>query len=171
MLLLETLNPEIRLQQVLEILKDEMKIVQLEDKLKKKATDQISDTKTDDFLQDQLRNIQKELGQMDDPKAEMDVLDKQIIDAKMPEEVESEAKKELKKLRMMSPMSSEANVVRNYLEWLVSMPWQVRTEDNFDLKQAEKFLDEDHYGLEKVKERIVEYLAVASLKGLSLIHI
>jgi len=79
--------------------------------------------------------------------------------------VESEAKKELKKLRMMSPMSSEANVVRNYLEWLVSMPWQVRTEDNLDLKQAEKILDEDHYGLEKVKERIVEYLAVASLKG------
>jgi ATP-dependent Lon protease len=102
---------------------------------------------------------------MDDPKAEMDVLDKQIIDAKMPEEVESEAKKELKKLRMMSPMSSEANVVRNYLEWLVSMPWQVRTEDNFDLKQAEKILDEDHFGLEKVKERIIEYLAVASLKG------
>jgi len=164
-LLLETLNPETRLQHVLDVLKDEMKIVQLEDKLKKKATDQISDTKKDDFLQDQLRNIQKELGQMDDPKAEMDVLDKQIIDAKMPEEVESEAKKELKKLRMMSPMSSEANVVRNYLEWLVSMPWQVRTEDNFDLKQAEKILDEDHYGLEKVKERIVEYLAVASLKG------
>ena len=164
-LLLETLNPETRLQHVLDVLKDEMKIVQLEDKLKKKATDQISDTKKDDFLQDQLRNIQKELGQMDDPKAEMDVLDKQIIDAKMPEEVESEAKKELKKLRMMSPMSSEANVVRNYLEWLVSMPWQIRTEDNFDLKQAEKILDEDHYGLEKVKERIVEYMAVASLKG------
>jgi len=164
-LLLETLNPETRLQHVLDVLKDEMKIVQLEDKLKKKATDQISDTKKDDFLQDQLRNIQKELGQMDDPKAEMDVLDKQIIDAKMPEEVENEAKKELKKLRMMSPMSSEANVVRNYLEWLVSMPWQIRTEDNFDLKQAEKILDEDHYGLEKVKERIVEYMAVASLKG------
>ena len=159
------MNPETRLQQVLDILKDEMKIVQLEDKLKKEATDQISDTKKEDFLQDQLRNIQKELGQMDDPKAEMDVLDKQIIDAKMPEEVESEAKKELKKLRMMSPMSSEANVVRNYLEWLVSMPWQVRTEDNFDLKQAEKILDEDHFGLEKVKERIIEYLAVASLKG------
>ena len=163
--LLETLNPETRLQQVLAVLKDEMKIVQLEDKLKKEATDQFSDTKKEDFLQDQLRNIQKELGQMDDPKAEMDEMDKQITEAKMPEEVESEAKKESKKLRMMSPMSSEANVVRNYLEWLVSMPWQVRTEDNFDLEQAERILDEDHYGLEKVKERIIEHLAVASLKG------
>ena len=163
--LLETLNPETRLQQVLAVLKDEMKIVQLEDKLKKEATDQFSDTKKEDFLQDQLRNIQKELGQMDDPKAEMDEMDKQIAEAKMPEEVESEAKKESKKLRMMSPMSSEANVVRNYLEWLVSMPWQVRTEDNFDLEQAERILDEDHYGLEKVKERIIEHLAVASLKG------
>ena len=164
-LLLETLNPEIRLKQVLEILKDEMKIVQLEDKLKKEVIGQISDNKKEDFLQDQLRNIQKELGQLDDPKAEMDVLDKQIIEARMPEEVESEAKKELKKLRMMSPMSSEANVVRNYLDWLVSMPWQIRTEDNLDLEKAEKILNEDHYGLEKVKERIVEYLAVASLKG------
>ena len=163
--LLETLNPETRLQQVLAVLKDEMKIVQLEDKLKKEATDQFSDTKKEDFLQDQLRNIQKELGQMDDPKAEMDEMDKQIAEAKMPEDVESEAKKESKKLRMMSPMSSEANVVRNYLEWLVSMPWQVRTEDNFDLEQAERILDEDHYGLEKVKERIIEHLAVASLKG------
>ena len=163
--LLETLNPETRLQQVLAVLKDEMKIVQLEDKLKKEATDQFSDTKKEDFLQDQLRNIQKELGQMDDPKAEMDEMDKQIAEAKMPEEVESEAKKESKKLRMMSPMSSEANVVRNYLEWLVSMPWQVRTEDNFNLEQAERILDEDHYGLEKVKERIIEHLAVASLKG------
>ena len=163
--LLETLNPETRLQQVLAVLKDEMKIVQLEDKLKKEATDQFSDTKKEDFLQDQLRNIQKELGQMDDPKAEMDEMDKQIAEAKMPEDVESEAKKESKKLRMMSPMSSEANVVRNYLDWLISMPWQVRTEDNFDLDQAELILDEDHYGLEKVKERIIEHLAVASLKG------
>ena len=163
--LLETLNPETRLQKILDILRDEMKIVQLEDKLKKEATDQFSDTKKEDFLQNQLRNIQKELGQMDDPKAELDEIADQIKKAGMPEEVEIEAQKELKKLRMMSPMSSEANVVRNYLEWLSSMPWQVRTDDNFDLKQAEKILDEDHYGLEKIKERIVEYIAVASLKG------
>ncbi len=163
--LLETLNPETRLQKILDILRDEMKIVQLEDKLKKEATDQFSDTKKEDFLQNQLRNIQKELGQMDDPKAELDEIADQIKKAEMPEEVEIEAQKELKKLRMMSPMSSEANVVRNYLEWLSSMPWQVRTDDNFDLKQAEKILDEDHYGLEKIKERIVEYIAVASLKG------
>ena len=163
--LLGTLNPGIRLKKVLEILRDEMKIKQLENKLKKEASDKFSDTKKEDFLHDQLRNIQKELGQMEDPKAEMDEIAEQIKQAKMPEEAESEAKKELKKLRMMSPMSSEANVVRNYLEWLIAMPWEIRTEDNFDLKQAEQILDEDHYGLEKIKERIIEYLAVASLKG------
>ena len=163
--LLGTLNPGIRLKKVLEILCDEMKIKQLENKLKKEASDKFSDTKKEDFLHDQLRNIQKELGQMEDPKAEMDEIAEQIKQAKMPEEAESEAEKELKKLRMMSPMSSEANVVRNYLEWLIAMPWEIRTEDNFDLKQAEQILDEDHYGLEKIKERIIEYLAVASLKG------
>ena len=163
--LLGTLNPGIRLKKVLEILRDEMKIKQLENKLKKEASDKFSDTKKEDFLHDQLRNIQKELGQMEDPKAEMDEIADQIKQSKMPEEVESEAEKELKKLRMMSPMSSEANVVRNYLEWLIAMPWEIRTEDNFDLKQAEQILDEDHYGLEKIKERIIEYLAVASLKG------
>ena len=163
--LLGTLNPGIRLKKVLEILRDEMKIKQLENKLKKEASDKFSDTKKEDFLQDQLRNIQKELGQMEDPKAEMDEIAEQIKQAKMPEEAGNEAEKELKKLRMMSPMSSEANVVRNYLEWLIAMPWEIRTEDNFDLKQAEQILDEDHYGLEKIKERIIEYLAVASLKG------
>ncbi len=163
--LLGTLNPGIRLKKVLEILRDEMKIKQLENKLKKEASDKFSDTKKEDFLHDQLRNIQKELGQMEDPKAEMDEIAEQIKQAKMPEEAENEAQKELKKLRMMSPMSSEANVVRNYLEWLIAMPWEIRTEDNFDLKQAEQILDEDHYGLEKIKERIIEYLAVASLKG------
>ena len=163
--LLGTLNPGIRLKNVLEILRDEMKIKQLENKLKKEASDKFSDTKKEDFLHDQLRNIQKELGQMEDPKAEMDEIAEQIKQAKMPEDAESEAQKELKKLRMMSPMSSEANVVRNYLEWLIAMPWEIRTEDNFDLKQAEQILDEDHYGLEKIKERIIEYLAVASLKG------
>ena len=163
--LLGTLNPGSRLQKVLENLRDEMKIKQLENKLKKEASDKFSDTKKEDFLHDQLRNIQKELGQMEDPKAEMDEIAEQIKQAKMPEEVESEAEKELKKLRMMTPMSSEANVVRNYLEWLIAMPWEIRTEDNFDLKQAEQILDEDHYGLEKIKERIIEYLAVATLKG------
>ena len=147
--LLGTLNPGIRMKKVLEILRDEMKIKQLENKLKKEASDKFSDSKKEDFLEDQLRNIQKELGQMEDPKAEMAEISEQIKKAKMPEEAGNEAEKELKKLRMMSPMSSEANVVRNYLEWLIVMPWEIRTEDNFDLKQAEQILDEDHYGLEK----------------------
>ncbi|GIT03716.1 MAG: hypothetical protein CM1200mP28_09750 [Deltaproteobacteria bacterium] len=121
--------------------------------------------KKEDFLHDQLRNIQKELGQMEDPKAEMDEIANRSNRQKCRKNPESEAEKELKKLRMMSPMSSEANVVRNYLEWLIAMPWEIRTEDNFDLKQAEKILDEDHYGLEKKKGTIIEYLSVASLKG------
>tara|TARA_B100000700_G_scaffold325159_1_gene433170 strand:+ start:1348 stop:3756 length:2409 start_codon:yes stop_codon:yes gene_type:complete len=162
---LEILNPEVRLLNVKEILQNELKIVQLGDKFKKEANDQFSTSKKEDFLQDQLRNIQKELGQMDDPKAELDDIDEQIKKAKMTQEAEVEAKKELRKLRMMSPMSSEANVVRNYLDWLISMPWQIRTEDNFDLVKAEKILEEDHFGLEKIKERIIEYIAVASLKG------
>ena len=97
-------------------------------------------------------------------KGEVDELAKKIKEAKMPAEVQETAEKEMKKLKMMSPLSAEANVIRNYLEWLVAMPWEESTKDNFDLKRAQEVLDEDHYGLEKVKERIVEYLAVASLK-------
>ncbi|MDP7629599.1 MAG: endopeptidase La, partial [SAR324 cluster bacterium] len=89
------------------------------------------------------RSIQKELGQMDDSRTELEILTQRVKDAKMPESVEEETQKELKKLRLMSPLSSEANVVRNYLEWLVSMPWQEKTEDNFDLDRAQNVLDED----------------------------
>jgi len=163
--LLATVNPAKRLELLLQILEEELKIRQLEGRLKKQAQSQISSTQKDDYLQDQLRSIQKELGQMDDSRTEMETLTQRVKDAKMPESVEEEAQKELKKLRLMSPLSSEANVVRNYLEWLVSMPWQERTEDNFDLERAQTVLDEDHYGMEKVKERIIEYLAVARLKG------
>ena len=126
---------------------------------------QVRTSQKEGYLQDQLRSIQKELGQMDDSRTEAEEFSQKIKDAQMPEAVEEVANKELKKLKMMSPMSSESNVVRNYLEWLVSMPWQVETEDNFDLDKAQKILDEDHYGLEKVKDRIIEYLAVAHLKG------
>ncbi len=162
--LLATIDPAQRLTLLLKILEEELKIRQLEGRLKQQAQRQISSTQKDDYLQDQLRSIQKELGQMDDSRTELEILTQRVKDAKMPESVEEEAQKELKKLRLMSPLSSEANVVRNYLEWLVSMPWQEKTEDNFDLDRAQNVLDEDHYGMEKVKERIIEYLAVARLK-------
>ena len=162
--LLEEIRPVLRLETLIGIMEEEKKISKLENKLKKQVKEQMSSSQKDDYLQDQLKSIQKELGQMDDPKGEVDELARKVKEAKMPSEVQESAEKEVKKLKMMSPLSAEANVIRNYLEWLVAMPWENSTEDNFDLKRAQKILDEDHYGLEKVKERIVEYLAVASLK-------
>ena len=162
--LLEEIRPVLRLETLIEIMEEEKKISKLENQLKKQVKEQMSSSQKDDYLQDQLKSIQKELGQMDDPKGEVDELARKVKEAKMPSEVQESAEKEVKKLKMMSPLSAEANVIRNYLEWLVAMPWENSTEDNFDLKRAQKILDEDHYGLEKVKERIVEYLAVASLK-------
>ena len=163
--LLEALELRHRLELVRQFMRSELEINRLEDKLKKQVEDQISRSQKETYLQDQLRSIQKELGQADDGQTESEEMDQKITESKMPEGVEEEARKELKKLQMMSPLSSEANVVRNYLEWLVSMPWSKKTQDNFDLIRAQKVLDEDHYGLEKVKERIVEYLAVAHLRG------
>jgi len=162
--LLEEIRPVLRLETLIEIMEEEKKISKLENQLKKQVKEHMSSSQKDDYLQDQLKSIQKELGQMDDPKGEVDELARKVKEAKMPSEVQESTEKEVKKLKMMSPLSAEANVIRNYLEWLVAMPWENSTEDNFDLKRAQKILDEDHYGLEKVKERIVEYLAVASLK-------
>lgn len=163
--LLEALELRHRLELVRQFMRSELEINRLEDKLKKQVEDQISRSQKETYLQDQLRSIQKELGQADDGQTESEEMEQKITEAKMPAGVDEEARKELKKLQMMSPLSSEANVVRNYLEWLVSMPWSKKTQDNFDLIRAQKVLDEDHYGLEKVKERIVEYLAVAHLRG------
>ena len=163
--LLEALELRHRLELVRQFMRSELEINRLEDKMKKQVEEQISRSQKETYLQDQLRSIQKELGQADDGQTESEEMDQKITEAKMPVGVEEEARKELKKLQMMSPLSSEANVVRNYLEWLVSMPWSKKTQDNFDLVRAQKILDEDHYGLEKVKERIVEYLAVAHLRG------
>ena len=160
--LLEALELRHRLELVRQFMRSELEINRLEDKLKKQVEEQISRSQKETYLQDQLRSIQKELGQADDGQTESEEMDQKITEAKMPEGVEEEARKELKKLQMMSPLSSEANVVRNYLEWLVSMPWSKKTQDNFDLIRAQKILDEDHYGLEKVKERIVETTAPRS---------
>ena len=117
------------------------------------------------YLNEQVKAIQKELGHGEDSKAEMDEYAKKIEEIKLSDEAREMAEKELQKLKMMHSMSSEANVVRNYIDWLLSMPWAEKTEDNFDLEKAEKVLDAQHYGLEKVKERIIEYLAVAQQVG------
>ena len=164
-LLLATESTQERLEMLKELMKSEMEVNQLESKLKKQVQHQISNSQKETYLQNQLKSIQKELGQIDESRTEVEELAEKIKAAKMPENVEEEAQKELKKLQMMSSLSSEANVVRSYLEWLIAMPWSKKTEDNFDLDRAQTILDEDHYGLEKVKERMIEYLAVAKLKG------
>lgn len=163
--ILETLDPKERLERVLREMEDESQVRQLEKKLKSQVRQSIGTAHRDGYLNDQLKAIQKELGQGDDARDDFDEYDKQIKDAKMPTAVEEVAKKELKKLRMMSPMSAEANVGRNYLDWLIALPWNIKTEDTFELDKARKVLDEDHYGLDKVKERIIEYMAVSKLKG------
>jgi ATP-dependent Lon protease len=163
--ILETLDPKERLERVLREMEDESQVRQLEKKLKNQVRQSIGTAHRDGYLNDQLKAIQKELGQGDDARDDFDEYDKQIKDAKMPPHVEEVAKKELKKLKLMSPMSAEANVGRNYLDWLIALPWAIGTEDQFDLDRARTVLDEDHYGLDKVKERIIEYMAVSKLKG------
>ena len=163
--LLEMLDSRGRLEQVLKEMEEESEVRRLEKKLKDQVRQTVGTTHRDHYLNEQLRTIQKELGQGEDGRDDFDEYDRQIQESKMPEPVEDVARRELKKLRMMSPMSAESNVARNYLDWLVSMPWGITTEDSFDLDKAQKILDEDHYGLEKVKERIIEYLAVSKLKG------
>src|SRR5262249_59174317 len=111
------------------------------------------------------RGMQKERGEKDEYKNEIQEQEEKIRQKKMSAEAREKAEKELKKLKMMSPMSAEATVVRNYIDWLISLPWQDYTEDKLDINAAEKVLEEDHYGLEKVKQRILEYLAVQSLVG------
>ncbi len=163
--LLECADVHERLEYICRILQEEFEVNKLESHLKTQAKEQIRGSQKEDYLQDQLHSIQKELGQIDEFRTEIEELSQRIKEAKMSKEADELALKELKKLKLMSPMSAESNVVRNYLEWLVSMPWQNKTKDNFDLDIAQKRLDEDHYGLEKVKQRIIEYIAVAHLKG------
>ncbi|MDH4121410.1 MAG: endopeptidase La [Deltaproteobacteria bacterium] len=163
--LLEEESPLRRLEMVLGQMSEEIKIRQLEKKMKEHAQKNVGSVHRDQYLSEQLKVIQKELGQTEDIRDEYEEYDDKIKKAKMPKGPEEIAKKELKKLKMMSPMSAEANVGRNYLDWLLSLPWSKSTKDTFDLELAQKILDEDHYGLDKVKERIVEYLAVCKLKG------
>ncbi|NIV34912.1 MAG: endopeptidase La, partial [Anaerolineae bacterium] len=163
--LLENLDPKSRLERVFERMLEEAEIKKLEKKLKERVQGQIGRTQKEYYLNEQIKAIQKELGNGEDGKAEIEEYEKRIESTPMSEEAAEVARKEVKKLKLMSPMSAEANVVRNYLDTLLGMPWGVKTEDNFDLHRAEEVLDDDHYGLEKVKERIVEFLAVAKKVG------
>lgn len=161
--ILEIINPVDRIKHLTQVLNSEIGILQIEKKISSSVRKQIEKAQKEYFLQEQLKAIEKELGQKDEHKSEIDELKDKIKQAKMTKEAEEVALRELDKLARMYPTSPEATVSRNYIDWLIALPWSVKTEDDLDIKNAEKILNEDHYGLEKPKERILEYLAVRKL--------
>ncbi len=158
--LLETLDTADRLELLVGLVDGEIDVQQMEKRIRGRVKGQMEKSQREYYLNEQMKAIQKELGDLDDAPNDMDELAKRIADAGMPKPVATKAKAELAKLRQMSPMSAEAGVVRNYLDWLLGVPWKKRSKVRKDLKAAQDTLDADHYGLEKVKERILEYLAV-----------
>ncbi len=149
-----------RLEYLMALMEGEIDVLQVEKKIRTRVKKQMEKSQREYYLNEQMKAIQKELGEMDEAPDEFEALNKKIEEAKMPEEAKDKANAELKKLKMMSPMSAEATVVRSYIDWLAGVPWHKRSAVKKDLAKAEKVLDADHYGLEKVKERIIEYLAV-----------
>ncbi|MBW6509520.1 MAG: endopeptidase La [Desulfuromonadales bacterium] len=160
---LEVLDPSRRLEQLLMLLEQETEILQIEGRVRSRVKSQMERSQKEYYLNEQMRAIQKELGQQDEFKQEILQFEQQIDSKKMSPEAQAKAGTEIRKLKMMSPMSAEATVVRNYIEMLLSLPWDKSTRDRHDLVKAEQILDEDHYGLHKVKERVLEYLAVQAL--------
>ncbi|MCI2398714.1 endopeptidase La [Aliiroseovarius subalbicans] len=158
--LLETLSVAERLEKVYGLMQGEMSVLQVEKKIKTRVKSQMERTQREYYLNEQMKAIQKELGDADEGQNEVAELEAKIAETKLSKEAREKAEGELKKLKNMSPMSAEATVVRNYLDWMLSIPWGKKSRVKKDLSRAEKVLDDDHYGLEKVKERIVEYLAV-----------
>ena len=149
-----------RLEKIYEIVNKETSVISVEKKIRGRVKNQMEKTQREYYLNEQLKAIQKELGEIDEGKDEIANISKAITKAKMPKIASEKCFSELKKLKSMSPMSAEATVVRNYLDWMTELPWSEKTKINNDLSSAQKILDEDHYGLEKVKERIIEFLAV-----------
>ena len=158
--LLETIDLRKRLEKIHELVEKETSVISVEKKIRGRVKNQMEKTQREYYLNEQLKAIQKELGEIDEGKDEITGLNRAIIKSKMPKPVQEKCMSELKKLKSMSPMSAEATVVRNYLDWMTELPWAVKSKINNDLKNAQKILDEDHFGLEKVKERIIEFLAV-----------
>lgn len=160
---LEATDTNLRLEALLSLLARESEYLQIEKRIRSRVKSQMERSQKEYYLNEQMRAIQKELGDKDEFKQEMLELEEKIGKKRMSKEAQEKALAELRKLKMMSPMSAEATVVRNYIDWLLSLPWRKGTRDRHDITQAEQILDADHYGLEKVKERVVEYLAVQSL--------
>jgi ATP-dependent Lon protease len=161
--LLEMESPPKRLEQLYELMQREIEILQVEKKIKTRVKKQMEKTQKEYYLNEQMQAIQKELGDRDEFKNEIQEIEEKLKSKRMSKEATLKVKKELKKLRMMSPMSAEATVVRNYIDWILSLPWYEETKDRLEVNDAETVLNEDHYGLKKVKERILEYLAVQAL--------
>jgi ATP-dependent Lon protease len=161
--LLEIISPFERLNRIAGILEIEVDKLQVDRRIQSRVKKQMEKAQKEYYLNEKMKAIQKELGRKDDKGNEVEELQKKIKEARMPKEVEEKATQELKRLEAMPPMSAEATVSRNYLDWLIAVPWYKKTRENRDLKHAEAVLNEDHYGLEKIKDRILEFLAVRSL--------
>jgi ATP-dependent Lon protease len=161
--ILEILDPTERLEKVYALMRSEIEVLNIEKKIKNRVKKQMEKTQKDYYLTEQMRAIQKEMGEKDENASELKELEEKIKKKKMSEEATTKVKKEFKKLKMMPPMSAEVTVVRNYIDWMISLPWHEQTETKLDMDEAQHILEEDHYGLEKVKERILEYLAVQKL--------
>jgi len=162
---LEIVDPVKRLRRLSEILGKEIELLNVQAKILSQAKEEMSKSQREYFLREQMKAIRTELGEGDERSEEVDDLKKRIKKAKMPKDVEKEANKQVERLDMMHPDAIESTMVRTYIEWLVELPWSVSTKDNIDIKKARGILDEDHYDLEKVKERILEFLSVLKLKG------
>jgi ATP-dependent Lon protease len=163
--LLETLGTSERLEKILSLIEGEIGVLQVERKIRSRVKRQMEKTQREYYLNEQLKAIQKELGEGDEGRDEMNELEERIRKTKLSKEAREKAMAEVKKLRSMSPMSAEATVVRNYLDWLLSLPWGKKSKVKKDISAAEQVLNDDHYGLDKVKERILEYLAVQQRVG------
>ncbi len=163
--LLATLDVRLRLEKLIAILSREIELLELGHKIQSQVQTELNKNQREYYLRQQMKAIQKELGEADGRSSEVDELARKIEEAKMPADARKAADKELERLRMIPPESAEHTVVRTYLDWLVALPWSVSTDDNLDIRHARAILDEDHYDLEKVKERILEFLAVRKLKN------
>jgi ATP-dependent Lon protease len=161
---LETKSPIERLVKVSDLLSREIKLLTIQEKIQSQVQDELSKSQREYYLREQMKQIQKELGDTDDRMAEINELQEKIDKAGMPQQARKESEKQLRRLSKMHPDSAEATTVRTYLEWLLDLPWAAATTDNLNIKVAKKVLDEDHYDLEKIKQRILEYLGVAKLK-------
>ncbi len=163
--ILEITSARARLEEIYALIQGEIDVLQVEGRIRSRVKKQMERSQKEYYLNEQMRAIQKELGERDEFKNEIQELEEKLAEHALPDHADERCKKEIRKLKMMSPMSAEATVVRNYIDWILSLPWEKYKDEKSDVKEAEKILDGDHFGLEKPKERILEYLAVRALVG------